>query len=355
MSLSAEPIATDALIVGAGPVGLFQVFQLGLLEVAAQVVDALPHAGGQCLELYADKPIYDIPALPYCTGRELIERLQKQIAPFAAGFHLGQVVSAVARRDDGRFAVATDAGQRFVAKAIVIAGGVGAFQPRRLKIDGLDRWRETQMFFRDPGAEAMSGRHVVVTGNGETAIAAALDAADHGGASVTMVHRRDDFDAPHLLRLRFEVARASGRIRFVAAQATGVTSEGDRLTGLVVDVNDGTTRTLALDVLLVLLGWSPKLGPIAEWGLALARKQLVVDPERFETSTPGIHAIGDVNTYPGKQKLIVSGFHEATLAAYAIAERVHPDRAQPLLYTTTSPKLHKLLGVAPDGADPALP
>ena len=355
MSLSAEPIATDALIVGAGPVGLFQIFQLGLLEVTAQVVDALPHAGGQCLELYADKPIYDIPALPYCTGRELIERLQKQIAPFDAGFHLGQVVSGVAKRDDGRFDVATDAGQRFVAKAIVIAAGVGAFQPRRLKVEGLDRWRETQMFFRDPGAETTSGRHVVVAGNGESAIAAALDAADHGAASVTIVHRRDDFDAPHLLRLRFEVARASGRIGFVAAQATGVTSEGDRLTGLVVDVNDGTTRTLALDVLLVLLGWSPKLGPIAEWGLALARKQLVVDPERFETSTPGIHAIGDVNTYPGKQKLIVSGFHEATLAAYAIAERVHPDRAQPLLYTTTSPKLHKLLGVAPEGADPALP
>ena len=348
-------IETDALIVGAGPVGLFQVFQLGLLEVGAQVVDALPHAGGQCLELYADKPIYDIPALPYCTGRELIERLQKQIEPFAAGFHLGQLVSSVAQRDDGRFDVGTDAGRRFIAKAIVVAGGVGAFQPRRLKIDGLERWRETQMFFRDSGAGAATGHHVVVTGNGEAAISAALDAADDGAASVTIVHRRDDFDAPHLLRLRFEVARASGRIGFVAAQATGVTSDGDRLTGLVVDVNDGTTRTLALDVLVVLLGWSPKLGPIAEWGLALERKQVVVDPERFETSTPGIYAIGDVNVYPGKRKLIVSGFHEATLAAYAIAERVYPDRAQPLLYTTTSAKLHKLLGVAPDAADPALP
>ncbi|MEO8526825.1 MAG: NAD(P)/FAD-dependent oxidoreductase [Caldimonas sp.] len=355
MSLSAEPITTDALIVGAGPVGLFQVFQLGLLEVGAQVVDALPHAGGQCLELYADKPIYDIPALAYCTGRELIERLQNQIAPFAAGFHLGQVVSAVALRDDGRFDVGTDAGQRFIARAIVIAGGVGAFQPRRLKVDGLDHWRETQVFHREPGAAATRGRRVVVTGNGESAVSAALEAADNGAASVTIVHRRDDFDASHVLRLRFEVARASGRIAFVAGQASAVTSEGERLSGLVVDVNDGTTRTLALDVLLVLLGWSPKLGPIADWGLALERKQLVVDTERFETSTPGIHAIGDVNTYPGKQKLIVSGFHEATLAAYAIASRVHPDRAQPLLYTTTSPKLHKLLGVAPEGGDPALP
>ena len=355
MSLSAEPVVTDALIVGAGPVGLFQVFQLGLLEVGAHVVDALPHAGGQCLELYADKPIYDIPALPYCTGRELVERLQKQIAPFAAGFHLGQLVSAVAQRDDGRFDVATDVGRRFVAKAIVIAGGVGAFQPRRLKIEGLEHWHEQQVFHRDPGESATTGRRVVVAGNGEAAVAAALDAADAGAVSVTIVHRRDDFDAPHLLRLRFEVARASGRIAFVAAQATAAACEGERLSGLVVDVNNGTTRTLGLDVLLVLLGWSPKLGPIAAWGLALERKQLVVDAERFETSTPGIHAIGDVNTYPGKQKLIVSGFHEATLAAYAIAQRVHPDRAQPLLYTTTSPKLHKLLGVAPEGVDPPLP
>ena len=353
--MTAAIIETDALIVGAGPVGLFQVFQLGLLEVGAQVVDALPHVGGQCLELYADKPIYDIPALPYCTGRELIERLEKQIAPFAAGFHLGQLVSSVAQREDGRFDVGTDAGRRFIAKAIVVAGGVGAFQPRRLKIDGLERWRERQLFYRDPGPAIAGGRNVVVAGNGEAAISAALEALESGAASVTILHRRDDFEAPDLLLLRFGVARTAGRIGFVAGQARAVTSDGDRLSGLVVDVNDGTTRTLALDVLVVLLGWSPKLGPIAEWGLALERKQVVVDPERFETSTPGIHAIGDVNVYPGKRKLIVSGFHEATLAAYAIAERVYPERAQPLLYTTTSPKLHKLLGVAPDTADPALP
>ena len=338
-------IETDALIVGAGPVGLFQVFQLGLLEVGAQVVDALPHAGGQCLELYADKPIYDIPALPYCTGRELIERLEKQIAPFRAGFHLGQLVSSVALREDGRFEVGTDAGRRFVAKAIVVAGGVGAFQPRRLKIDGLERWREQQMFHRAPGAAITAGRKVVIAGNGEAAVAAALEALESGAASVTLLHRRDDFEAPDLLLLRLGLARSAGRIGFVAGQARAIASEGERLRGLVVDVNDGTTLTLGLDVLVVLLGWSPKLGPIADWGLALERKQVVVDAERFETSTPGIHAIGDVNVYPGKRKLIVSGFHEATLAAYAIADRVHPQRAQPLLYTTTSPKLHKVLGV----------
>jgi len=347
------PIETDALIVGAGPVALFAVFELGLLEVGAQVVDSLPFVGGQCIELYADKPIYDIPALPFATGAELIERLQRQIAPFAAGFHLGQQVSEVALREDGRFDVATDAGQRFVAKAVVIAAGVGSFQPRRLKIEGLDAWRERQLFHRDPGPEATAGRRVVIVGNGEAAVTAALDAVEAGAASVTVVHRRDDFDAPTPLLLRFQSARTNGRIEVVTAQPSGMQSEGDLLQGLVVDGSDDSAKTLALDLLLVLLGWSPKLGPIAQWGLALQRKQLIVDTERFETSTPGIHAIGDAVTYPGKQKLIVSGFHEATLAAYAIAERVYPDRAQPLLYTTTSPKLHRLLGVDP--ANPAPP
>ncbi len=342
-----EPIATDALIVGAGPVALFAVFELGLLEVGAEVVDSLPFIGGQCVELYADKPIYDIPALPHATGAELIARLRRQIAPFSTGFHLGQQVSEVALRDDGRFDVATDTGQRFIARTVVIAAGVGSFQPRGLKVAGLDAWREKQMFYRDPGEEVTAGRRVVIAGNGEAAVAAALDAVESGATRVTVVHRRDDFDAPTAMLLRFQSARALDRIEVVAAQASGFASEGDRLQGLVVDASDGGTRTLDLDVLLVLLGWSPKLGPIAQWGLALERKQLVVDTGRFETSTPGIHAIGDAVTYPGKQKLIVSGFHEATLAAYAIAERVHPDRAQPLLYTTTSPKLHKLLGVDP--------
>jgi thioredoxin reductase (NADPH) len=231
----------------------------------------------------------------------------------------------------------------------VIAAGVGAFQPRSLKIDGLAAWREKQLFHHDPGPERIGGRRVVVVGNNEAAVTAAIAAVEAGAASVVVVHRRDDFDAPTSHLLRFQSARMNDLLEVVLAQPSGI-EQGDEgtLTGLVVDGNDGGTRTLPLDVLLVLLGWSPKLGPIAQWGLALAKKQLVVDTERFETSTPGIHAVGDVVTYPGKQKLIVSGFHEATLAAYAIAERVHPERAQPLLYTTTSPKLHKLLGVAPE-------
>ena len=248
------PIETDALIVGAGPVALFAVFELGLLEVGAQVVDSLPFVGGQCIELYADKPIYDIPALPFATGAELIERLQKQIAPFKAGFHLGQQVSEVTLREDGRFDVATDAGQRFIAKAVVIAAGVGSFQPRGLKIEGLDAWRERQLFHRDPGAETTAGRRVVIVGNGEAAVTAALDAVDAGATSVTVVHRRDDFEAPTPLLLRFQSARMDDSIEVVTAQPSGMQGEGNVLQGLVVDGSDGGARTLPLDVLLVLLG-----------------------------------------------------------------------------------------------------
>jgi thioredoxin reductase (NADPH) len=343
-------IETDALIVGAGPVGLFQVFELGLQDVRAQVVDSLPYAGGQCLELYADKPIYDIPAMPYGTGRELTERLLRQIEPFGAGFHLDQQVNALARRDDGRFDVATTSGGRFVAKTVVVAGGVGSFQPRRLKIDGLDRYRGTQLFEHAAALHEHAGRRVIIVGGTAAAVAAAIGAGEDGAAAaqtVTLVHRRDDLDADEATRARLNSLRALGRVAFVAAQPEAIVEHDGKLAALTVLTSDGESRELPLDVLFVLLGWSPKLGPIADWGLALEKKQIVVNTASFETSTPGIFAVGDVNTYPGKQKLIVCGFHEATLAAFAIGELVHPERAQPLQYTTTSAKLHKLLGVAP--------
>ena len=347
---SAQPMEIDALVVGAGPVGLFQVFELGLQEVRCHVVDTLPHAGGQCLELYADKPIYDIPALPLASGRELVEKLLKQIEPFGAEFHLEQQVTGVATRADGRFDIDTSAGRRFTSKAIVIAGGVGSFQPRRLKLEGLDAHRGTQLFEHAAALREQAGQRVVIVGNGEAAVAAAVAAAEDGAsraASVVLVHRRDDFTAEEPMLQRLRSLRAEGRIEFVAGQAEGIEEAGDALTGLRLLCSDGSLRTMPLDALYVLLGWSPRLGPIAEWGLALEKKQLVVDTARFETSTPGIHAVGDVNTYPGKRKLIVCGFHEATLAAFAIGERVFPDRALPLLYTTTSTRLHALLGVAP--------
>lgn len=345
-----EPIDTDALIVGAGPVGLFQVFQLGLQEVRCELVDSLPHAGGQCVELYADKPIYDIPGLPHCTGRELVERLSRQIEPFGYGLHLGQQVDAVTVRVDGRFDVVTSAGTRFVASAIVVAGGVGSFQPRRLKVEGLDRHRGVRLFEHAAALPTAAGRRLVIVGAGEAAVSAAVAAAvmegEERAASVTLVHRRDDFDAGEPALARLQTLREEGRIGFAAGQIEKIVEGANgELEGVDLLCADGSSQRLPLDALLVLLGWSPKLGPIADWGLALERKQVAVDTERFETSTRGIFAVGDVTTYPGKKKLIVCGFHEATLAAFAIGERVHPDRQQPLQYTTTSPRLHRLLGV----------
>lgn len=348
----AAPIDTDVVVIGAGPAGLFTVFELGLLELRAELVDALPHLGGQCAELYADKPLYDIPALAHCTGRELVQRLEQQMAPFRPGQHLGQLVTTLLPRDDGRFDVATDRGTAFIARAVVIAAGVGAFQPRRLALAGLERHQGTQSFEHDPPVEAYEGKHVIVSGGGVPAVVTALGALAADAASVTLLHRRDtleadDADADDTPMLdAFHAKRDAGSIGYVAGVPTALIERDDgRLTGLKIAARDGRDLELLCDVLVTRQGWSPKLGPLTQFGLALEKKQLVVDPARFETSVPGIHAVGDIVSYPGKRKLIVSGFHEATLAAYAIASRVKPERAEPTLYTTTSPLLHKLLGV----------
>lgn len=337
-------------MIGAGPVGLFQVFQLGLLEISCHVIDSLPAPGGQCIALYPDKPIYDIPALPVCTGRELVDRLLKQIAPMNATLHLAQQVSTVAPMADGRFSVETSRGTRFAARTIFIAGGAGSFMPRPLKIAGIERFVGTQVFHTGDAIAATANRHVLVLGDDDAALDAALslaDAATHHPASVTLMHRRDAFDAAPALVNRMRAACAAGRMRFVAAQAVGFDAAAATLTHLKIATADGNLSSLPADVLLVLWGLSPKLGPIADWGVQLERKQVVVDTETFETSLPRIYAVGDVNTYPGKKKLIVCGFHEATMAAYAAATVVYPDRPPQVQYTTTSSRLHRLLGVLP--------
>jgi thioredoxin reductase (NADPH) len=353
-SNGASLIETDALVIGAGPVGLFQVFELGLLDIRAHVIDSLPMAGGQCMELYPDKPIYDIPATPVCSGRELVARLMKQIEPFAPVLHLGQQVDSLRQQPDGRFDVTTSSGRRFAAKTVFIAGGVGSFQPRRLKVDGLAGFEGTQLFYSEPDSAASIGRHVVVIGDADAALDCAVRLADaasnagsNGPASVTLMHRRDEFKAEPALIAKMRALRADGRLQFVAAQPTGIETNQQRLSALKVARSDGESVSLPLDVLIVLTGLSPKLGPIADWGLALERKQLVVDTEKFETSTEGIFAVGDVNTYPGKKKLILCGFHEAALAAFGAAALVFPDKPIHLEYTTTSPRLHRALGVAP--------
>ncbi|WP_372825413.1 NAD(P)/FAD-dependent oxidoreductase [Polaromonas sp.] len=345
---STSVIQTDAVVIGAGPVGLFQVFQLGLLEIKAHVVDSLPHLGGQCMELYPDKPIYDIPGTPRTSGRELVASLLKQIEPFGATFHLGQEVSTLAPQTDGRFLVETSRGKRFLTKTIFIAAGVGAFQPRRLKIDGLDAFEHTQLFHHVTDPTWFAGKNLLIVGGDEPAMAWAArfaEAGPHQAGRVTLLHRREVLTASADAQARFRGLCDAGALQFRVGQVTGIEVEGGTLRAArITDVN-GDTAPLPIDALLVLLGLSPKLGPLAHWGLDMERKQLVVDTEKFSTSIPGIFAVGDINTYPGKKKLILCGFHECALAAFGAAALIFPGEKIQLQYTTTSPRLHKLLGV----------
>jgi len=347
-------IETDAVIVGAGPVGLFQVFELGLLEIQAHVIDALPYPGGQPVELYPDKPIYDIPAIAVCTGQELADRLMAQIKPFGATFHLGQEVSTVQRQDDGRFLVATSKGTRLLTRTLFIAAGVGAFQPRKLNVEGLDCFTDSQLFYRVKNPADFAGRHLVVVGGGDSALDWALNFAQEGphqAASVTLIHRRDGFQAAPASVARMRELCERQKMQFIVGQPTGFEETEGRLTGLHVMLPDASTRVVALDAMLVFFGLSPKLGPIATWGLDIERKQLVVDTEKFSTNVPGIFAVGDINTYPGKKKLILSGFHECALAAFGAAPSIFPDKPVSLQYTTSSTRLHKVLGVDQTSSD----
>ncbi|TFY99225.1 NAD(P)/FAD-dependent oxidoreductase [Ramlibacter henchirensis] len=343
------PIETDAVIVGAGPVGLFQVFELGLLEIKAHVIDSLAYPGGQPIELYPDKPIYDIPAIPVCTGKELTDALLKQIEPFGATFHLGQTVSVLERQDDGRFFVQTSKGTQFLTKTIFIAAGVGAFEPRTLKVDGLDKFEGSQLFYRVRNPSDFAGKNLVIVGGGDSALDWTLNFAAEGpnkAESVILIHRRDGFKAAPASVARMRELCEQYEMQFIVGQVTGYEEKDGRLTGAKVTGSDGVTRVVPLDMLLVFFGLSPKLGPIADWGLDIERKQLVVDTEKFSTSIPGIFAVGDINTYPGKKKLILSGFHECALAAFGAAPIIFPEKGKiHLQYTTTSPKLHKVLGV----------
>jgi thioredoxin reductase (NADPH) len=346
--VNAAVIETDAVIIGAGPVGLYQVFQLGLLEIKVHVIDSLAYAGGQCIELYPDKPIYDIPALPATTGRELTMSLLRQIESFGATFHFGQEVNTLDKQADGRFLLTTNKGTSFLTKTIFIAAGVGAFQPRLLRLDGLDKFDDTQLFYRVINPADFAGQDLVIVGGGDAAIDAAIAFAKAGqiqAKSVTLVHRRDSFQADPAKVAEMKALCESKAMQFMAGQVTRYEEKDGKLTAANVTDPEGVTHALPVDKLLVFFGLSPKLGPIADWGLAIERKQLTVDTETFSTSEPGIFAVGDINTYPGKKKLIVCGFHECVLAAFGAAPIIFPDKTIQLQYTTTSTKLHKVLGV----------
>ena len=341
---ASQPIETDAVIVGAGPVGLFQVFELGLLEIKAHVVDSLPEVGGQCTELYPDKPIYDIPAIPVCSGKELTDALLNQIKPFGATFHLGQEVSTVQKQDDGRFFVETGKGTSFLTKVVIVAGGVGSFQPRTLKVEGIDQFAGSQLHYRVRDPALFAGKRLVIAGGGDSALDWALEFVGKAD-SVVLVHRRDGFRAAPASVARMKAYCEQHQMQMLIGQVSGFEENDGQMTDVRVTSADGVTRRVPLDHLLVFFGLSPRLGPIAGWGLDLERRQVRVDTEKFETNVPGIFAVGDINSYPGKKKLILSGFHEAALAAFGATHYVFPDRKVHLQYTTTSPKLHKILGV----------
>ena len=344
------PIEADAVIIGAGPSGLFQVFELGLLDVGAHVIETLDRPGGQCTELYPSKPIYDIPACPAIGAQELVDRLMEQIAPFGATFHLSQQVTALERLDDERFFLETTAGTRFVARSVVVAGGVGSFAPVTLKAPGAETHAGHRLHYsvRDP--ERFAGRDLVIVGGGDSALDWTLDLVGRAG-SVLLVHRSERFRAAPASVSRMRALCDAFEMQFLVGEVTRLVdgpagADGaPSLAAVEVTGGDGVARRVDLDELLVFFGLSPKLGPIAEWGLDLKGKQIRVDTARFESSVAGVFAVGDVNAYPGKKKLILSGFHEAALAAFAIKERLNPGRKVHLQYTTTSPVMHERLGV----------
>jgi thioredoxin reductase (NADPH) len=341
---TSPPITTEVVIIGAGPCGLFQVFELGLLGIGAHVVDSLRHPGGQCAELYPDKPIYDIPGLPVCGAQELVDRLLQQIKPFKASLHLGHEVVEFTRREDGRFHLATAGGVRFAAGAVVIAAGLGSFQPRRIGVEGAEAYEGGAILYRVRNAAELAGKHLVIFGGGDSALDWTLELLA-SSASLTLVHRRSEFRAAPASVARMREQVAAGRMRCFEALPHSLIVADAALRGINIRSPDGTVTALSAEQLLVFFGLHPKLGPIAEWGLALEKKALKVDPEKFQTSLAGVFAVGDINTYPGKKKLILSGFHEAALAAFAIQHHLYPQKKQFLQYTTTSPIMHQRLGV----------
>lgn len=338
-------INTDVVVIGAGPCGLFQVFELGLLGLKAQVVDSIRQPGGQCTELYPDKPIYDIPGIPICTGEELTQGLLKQIEPFKCGMHLGEEVTVVRAIDAQQFHVETAAGKAFTAKAVVVAGGVGSFQPRPIRVPGIEAFEGKSVHYRVQKPGYFAEKRVAILGGGDSALDWVL-ALNPLAASTTLVHRRDEYRAAPATVAAVRGLAGQGKITLIEnARASAISGENGQVATLTVQVEEGEAIELAVDEVLVFFGLAPKLGPIAEWGLDINRKTVNVDTEKFETNIPGIYAVGDINSYPGKKKLILCGFHEAALAAFAIKQRIEPDKKVHVQYTTTSPIMHERLGI----------
>jgi thioredoxin reductase (NADPH) len=341
-----EAIKTDVLIIGAGPCGLFAVFELGLLDMKAHVVDILDKIGGQCAELYPEKPIYDIPGIPLVTGQGLTDALMEQIKPFNPTFHLNEMVESIEKIGDPGFRVTTDAGQVFECKVVVVSAGGGSFQPKRPPIAGIEAYEEKSVHYAVRQMEQFRGKRLLIAGGGDSALDWTLNLAPIA-QRVTLLHRRSEFRAAPDSVNKMTALVQAGKIDFITGQATGLEGDAGQLRKVHVKGNDGSSHEIVCDALLPFFGLTMKLGPVANWGLKLNNDDLVeVDTSSFESNIPGIFAIGDINTYPGKLKLILCGFHEGALMAQKAHRYVYPDKKLTFQYTTSSTSLQKKLGVA---------
>jgi thioredoxin reductase (NADPH) len=340
-----DAIKTDVLIIGAGPVGLFAVFELGLLDIKTHLVDILDKVGGQCAELYPEKPIYDIPGIPRTSAQGLVDALMTQIKPFGAQFHLNDMVETIERVGEPLFRARTESGKLLEAKVVVIAAGGGSFQPKRPPMPGIESYEGTSVFYAVRKMDAFRGQRILIVGGGDSALDWTLNLAPIA-SRLTLLHRRAEFRAaPDSVNKMMALANEK-KIDFVLGQVSALEGEGGMLKAAIVKRNDGSTFSIACDALLPFFGLTMKLGPVANWGLKMESELIPVDTATFETSMPGIFAIGDINTYPGKLKLILCGFHEAALMAQKVHRYIYPDKKLVFQYTTSSTSLQKKLGVA---------
>src|SRR5215470_1471376 len=348
-----EAIKTDVLIIGAGPIGLFAVFELGLLDMRCHLIDILDKIGGQCAELYPEKPIYDIPGIPYTSAQGLVDSLLQQIKPFNAQCHLGEMVERVEKIGDPLFRVTTDQGKQFESKIVVIAAGGGSFQPKRPPIPGIEPYEGKSVFYAVRKMEAFRGKRVLIVGGGDSALDWTLNLAPIA-SHLTLLHRRSEFRAAPDSVNKMMALVGEGKIDFVLGQVSALEGEGGRIAKAIVKRNDGSNFEIACDALLPFFGLTMKLGPVADWGIAMKDGEyILVDTGTFETNVPGIFAIGDINWYPGKLKLILSGFHEGALMAQKAHQYCFPGKRLVFQYTTSSTSLQKKLGVAGAKSEPA--
>jgi thioredoxin reductase (NADPH) len=340
----ATPIQTDAVIIGAGPCGLFTVFEMGLLDMKCHLIDILDRPGGQCAELYPEKPIYDIPAYPIISGQELTERLMEQIAPFSPVFHFQQMAESLTKNADGSWRLVTDIGTTFDAKVIIIAAGGGSFVPKKPPIPGIDAYEGKSVFYAVRQMKQFENKRVVIVGGGDSALDWTLNLQPLA-KSLTLIHRRDDFRAAPDSVGKMRGLVSEGKMKFQPGQVKELKGSNSQLEAVVIEDNNKQLVTIECDALLPFFGLTMKLGPIANFGLNLHENLIPVDTEKFETSTPGIFAVGDINHYPGKLKLILSGFHEAALMARQAFRYIYPDKKLKFEYTTSSSSLQEKLHV----------